>query len=513
MHAARPRRSPPSAAAPSGTASWASAKTASPTLPILHLLDTRSAAEVAARARRTRPHRLRPALQLLAGRRLLWLAEHNSQPNSRPPDAGCRSPNISVRKTVRPRAALHLDGLRHRSVGSEHERLRRRNPRRHHLDRAMLADPATFDRPAMRSAPRISRLWPAFDRDPWFPALGDGACNNVGSGAVGEGSLCLNGRHHRRDARHHRSSAHRYRPRPVVLSPRSQTIRHRRRSLQRRRSLRLDEAHPARSRRISKLGSKRPPPAPTASPCCRFSPANDRPTGDPTCARAITGMSLHTDPFDILRASLESVALRFREIYRLLVENARHPRRSHRLRRRAAQLPRLDADDGRRARPAHHRLHRTRSLLPRRGAMGCSNKLGAIANYRLHPRRPWARPSTRAEYEPIYDHLLGTASTLQETLCMTPDLHDRASRIRLLLMDCRRRAHRRPLLNVPGPDGKMVETKMFDSQDGIALQWLSWHDIQTGVISGRSLARDRRARPSGQDDLRLPGPHRKNPDP
>ncbi len=41
------------------------------------------------------------------------------------------------------------------------------------------------------------------------------------------------------------------------------------------------------------------------------------------------------------------------------------------------------------------------------------------------------------------------------------------------------------LYNVPGTDGQMVETKGFDSQDGIALQWLSWHGIQSGVISGR----------------------------
>ena len=31
----------------------------------------------------------------------------------------------------------------------------------------------------------------------------------------------------------------------------------------------------------------------------------------------------------------------------------------------------------------------------------------------------------------------------------------------------------------------MVETKGFDAQDGIGLQWLSWNNIKTGVISGR----------------------------
>jgi 3-deoxy-D-manno-octulosonate 8-phosphate phosphatase (KDO 8-P phosphatase) len=42
------------------------------------------------------------------------------------------------------------------------------------------------------------------------------------------------------------------------------------------------------------------------------------------------------------------------------------------------------------------------------------------------------------------------------------------------------------LYNVPGPDGRMVETKAFDSQDGISLQWLSWVEIKTGLISGRN---------------------------
>lgn len=61
----------------------------------------------------------------------------------------------------------------------------------------------------------------------------------------------------------------------------------------------------------------------------------------------------------------------------------------------------------------------------------------------------------------------------------------RASRIRLLLMDVDGVLTDGGLLNVPGPDGQWVETKTFDSQDGIALRWLGWHGIQTGVISGR----------------------------
>ncbi|PYT14849.1 MAG: 3-deoxy-D-manno-octulosonate 8-phosphate phosphatase [Acidobacteria bacterium] len=78
---------------------------------------------------------------------------------------------------------------------------------------------------------------------------------------------------------------------------------------------------------------------------------------------------------------------------------------------------------------------------------------------------------------------------------MNPDIQQRAARVRLLLMDVDGVLTDGALINVPGPDGKMVETKAFSSQDGIALQWLSWHGIQTGVISGRvSPATEERAR-------------------
>jgi len=51
------------------------------------------------------------------------------------------------------------------------------------------------------------------------------------------------------------------------------------------------------------------------------------------------------------------------------------------------------------------------------------------------------------------------------------------------------------LHHFPDAHGNMVETKGFDSQDGIGLQWLQWKGIRTGVISGReSLATAERAR-------------------
>ena len=52
------------------------------------------------------------------------------------------------------------------------------------------------------------------------------------------------------------------------------------------------------------------------------------------------------------------------------------------------------------------------------------------------------------------------------------DVNGLASKIRLLLMDVDGVMTDGRLYKVPAPDGSMAETKGFDSQDGIALQWL-----------------------------------------
>lgn len=65
------------------------------------------------------------------------------------------------------------------------------------------------------------------------------------------------------------------------------------------------------------------------------------------------------------------------------------------------------------------------------------------------------------------------------------NVNERAARVKLLLMDVDGVMTDGTLWNVPDGQGGFAETKGFDSQDGIALQWLSWHGIKTGVISGR----------------------------
>lgn len=78
------------------------------------------------------------------------------------------------------------------------------------------------------------------------------------------------------------------------------------------------------------------------------------------------------------------------------------------------------------------------------------------------------------------------------------ELQKRAANIQVLLMDVDGVMTDCKLYFVPGPDGRMIETKGFDAQDGIALQWARWNNIRTGVISGRdSPATSERARQVG----------------
>lgn len=79
----------------------------------------------------------------------------------------------------------------------------------------------------------------------------------------------------------------------------------------------------------------------------------------------------------------------------------------------------------------------------------------------------------------------------------SPTLTERASRIRLLLMDCDGVLTDGTVFFLPSPDGSVAETKGFDCHDGIALQWARRANIETGIITGRGgLAVRERARSS-----------------
>lgn len=78
------------------------------------------------------------------------------------------------------------------------------------------------------------------------------------------------------------------------------------------------------------------------------------------------------------------------------------------------------------------------------------------------------------------------------------DVLARAARVRLLLMDVDGVLTDGHYWNVPDGRGGLAEIKTFDSQDGLALQWLKRLGLQAGVISGRvSIATEERARSAG----------------
>jgi 3-deoxy-D-manno-octulosonate 8-phosphate phosphatase (KDO 8-P phosphatase) len=104
---------------------------------------------------------------------------------------------------------------------------------------------------------------------------------------------------------------------------------------------------------------------------------------------------------------------------------------------------------------------------------------------------------------PLYGCLERQARPFNQAFMVEPQLSDselmeRAARIKLLLMDVDGVLTDGKIQFAPDHEGKMAETKAFDAQDGIALRWLNWYGIKTGVISGRdSQATVERARQVG----------------
>ena len=83
-------------------------------------------------------------------------------------------------------------------------------------------------------------------------------------------------------------------------------------------------------------------------------------------------------------------------------------------------------------------------------------------------------------------------------MSLSEDVLARAARVRLLLMDVDGVMTDGSYWHVPDGHGGLAEIKAFDSQDGIAFQWLRRFGIQAGVISGRvSVATEERARSAG----------------
>jgi len=187
--------------------------------------------------------------------------------------------------------------------------------------RGQLPDPTSLDRSEDQLLPEYRALWPDFAKARWFPALGDGACNNLGSGCVSTDRAAL---------MVGTTGAMRLVGRLVSDAPQAAESP----GLWR---YRVDKSRFVTGGAISNGGDvyawmKRNLALPkdvearleTAAPGAHgltmlpFFSGERTPYWRADLRASITGLSASTDAFDILHAALESIALRFREIYCLL---------------------------------------------------------------------------------------------------------------------------------------------------------------------------------------------------
>ena len=195
------------------------------------------------------------------------------------------------------------------------------------IDKLHLAPFGEMDLPQTRLLEPYCSLWPAFDGIPWFPALGDGACDNIGSGCLTRDvfSLMVGTSGAMRaviDA-------------PTVVIPDGLWC------------YRVDRSRYVLGGATSNGGEVHAwmervlalPPAPVLEMELRgmqpgahgllllpFFAGERSPYWRADLRAAITGLGLGTRAIDILQAALESVALRFRDIFDLMCSSLGRPR-------------------------------------------------------------------------------------------------------------------------------------------------------------------------------------------
>jgi gluconokinase len=191
------------------------------------------------------------------------------------------------------------------------------------VSRAQFAAPDCLDQAAKGDC-----QWPELRGIPWFPAIGDGACDNVGSGCTTQDRFALmvgTSGAMRATVRADRVEipdglfCYRVDPKRFVLggalSNGGEVF------AWMKRTLRL----PDNNETIEKQLAAMPPGRHGLTVLPLF--AGERSTGWRADARAaIIGLGSNTSPIEILQASLESVALRFRNVYNLMESSIGAPR-------------------------------------------------------------------------------------------------------------------------------------------------------------------------------------------
>jgi gluconokinase len=194
------------------------------------------------------------------------------------------------------------------------------------IDAAQLCPVDQMDQSMTELGGEYRQTWPQFAGIPWFPALGDGACDNIGSGCLTPDRFALMvGTSGAMRAVCELASirippglfCYRVDRRRFVLGgalSNGGEVYH---------WMKHTLSLPAEDRIESQLAAMQP-----GSHGLTVLPlfAGERSTKWRADARAaITGMSVHTSPMEILRASLESVALRFRNIFEIMLGEIGEP--------------------------------------------------------------------------------------------------------------------------------------------------------------------------------------------
>lgn len=285
-----------------------------PTLPILHLLDIRSAAEVP-RVPDTHASTGCPAHSSYWPAKLLWL-EKNRASEFNATRRWLSFPEYLFEKLFgRARVSTSMasaTGLWNQRENDYDAATLSALP----IRRDQLADPSEMDQPERDLLPEYRQMWPAFSRAAWFPSLGDGAANHIGSGCLkpDQFSLMVG-----------TTGAMR------VLLPEAGEIP---RGLW---CYRLDKQRLLMGGALSNGGEvyawlkrtlafpkdvearlDKSAPGSHGLTVLPFLAGERSPYWRSDLRGVIAGLTLSTEPFHILHASLESVALRFREIYTAL---------------------------------------------------------------------------------------------------------------------------------------------------------------------------------------------------
>lgn len=303
-----------------------------PTTPLIHLFDTRStreAAELASELDGARIHqitgcRLHPSYWPA---KLLWLSRNRKDRF----DATVHWLSLGeyaflefFGTAIASTSMASGTGLWNQLTNDYEDEILARLP----IRRNQLAEPCKMDAPASKLREPYRAKWPLFDQIPWYPALGDGACSNIGSGCATarEFSLMVGTSGAMRAVIESDSIripdglwCYRVDRKRFVLggalSNGGDVYAWMRRTL----------ALPAEAEIEHLLQQCQP--GGHGLLLLPFFAGERSPYWRADLRAAITGLSLSTKPMDILQAALESVSLRFREIFGLMSESLGQPQK------------------------------------------------------------------------------------------------------------------------------------------------------------------------------------------